>query len=54
MKNKITLKSNKILSFDSQVKMNKPVVSLDSFMKDYFSGKITSARYLSLIKQYKE
>ena len=40
MKNKITLKSNKILSFDSQVKMNKPVVSLDSFMKEMCNVKI--------------
>ena len=54
MKNKIVVKSNKILSFDEQVKENKPKISIEPFMKDYFSGKITPSRYVYLTKQYKE
>lgn len=55
MKNKIIIKSHKILSFDDQVKESKSkVVSLHPFMEEYFRGKITPSRYLYLTKQYKE
>ena len=53
MKNKIALKAHKI-SFDEQVKYHRPKVSIDPFLKEYFSGKITPSRYLYLTKQYKE
>lgn len=56
MKNKIIIKSQKILSFDEQMKKNKPRLStsLVPFMEEYFRGKITSTQYLYLTKQYKE
>jgi hypothetical protein len=54
MKNKIIVKSHKILSFDEQIKENKPKVSIHPFMQEYFKGKITPSRYLYLSKQYKE
>jgi hypothetical protein len=54
MKNKITVKSQNILSFDQQVKEHKPKIMIGPFMKEYFKGKITPQRYLYLIKQYKE
>ena len=54
MKNKIIVKSHKILSFDEQIKENKPKVSIQPFIQEYFKGKITPSRYLYLSKQYKE
>lgn len=56
MKNKIIIKSHHILSFDEQIKKNKPKtsLSLDRFMEEYFRGKIAPARYLYLTKVYKE
>ena len=56
MKNKIIVKSQKILSFDEQIKKNKPNTSLsiDGFMEEYFRGKIGPARYLYLTKVYKD
>ena len=54
MKNKLAVKSNKILSFDTQIKVTKPTLSIEPFMNDYFREKITPSRYLYLIKQYKE
>jgi len=53
MKNKIALKEHKI-SFDEQVKNQRPKVSIEPFLKEYFSGKISPSRYLYLTKQYKE
>jgi len=52
MKNKITLKTH--ISFDEQVKRQRPQISIDPFLKEYFSGKITPSRYLYLTKQYKD
>ena len=56
MKNKIIVKSQNILSFDEQVKENKPkeTISIFPFMDEYFKSKITPARYSYLTKQYKE
>jgi hypothetical protein len=55
MKNKIIVKSQNILSFDSQVEQVKEKqLSLGHFMAEYFRGKITPSRYLYLTKQYKE
>jgi len=54
MKNKIIIKSQNILSFDEQIKKNKPKISLVPFMDEYFRGKITPTRYLYLTKVYKE
>ncbi len=56
MKNKIIVKSQTILSFDDQIKQNKPksTISIVPFMDDYFKGKITPSRYLYLTKAYKE
>ena len=57
MKNKIIVKSQKILSFDEQMEKNKPKLSSSSlgpFMEEYFRGKITPTQYLYLTKQYKE
>ena len=54
MKNKFAVKSNKILSFDTQIKETKPKISIEPFMIDYFRKKITPSHYLHLIKQYKE
>jgi hypothetical protein len=56
MKNKIIIKSQNILSFDEQIKKNKPKISLSlvPFMNEYFRSKITPARYLYLTKVYKE
>ena len=56
MKNKINVKSQNILSFDEQIKKNKPKLSpsLVPFMEEYFKGKITPSRYLYLTKLYKE
>jgi hypothetical protein len=56
MKNKIIIKSHHILSFDEQIKKNKPKtsLSLDGFMEEYFRGKITPSQYLYLTKQYKD
>jgi len=53
MKNKIAFKSHKT-SFDEQVKEQRPKVSIEPFLKEYFSGKITPSRYLYLTKQYKD
>lgn len=56
MKNKIIIKSHHILSFDEQIKKNKPKTSLSlvPFMEEYFRGKINPARYLYLTKEYKD
>lgn len=57
MKNKIIVKSQKILSFDEQMQKNKPKLAssyLVPFMEDYFRGKITPSQYLHLTKQYKD
>ena len=54
MKNKIIVKSHKILSFDQQIKQNKPKLSITPFMDEYFRGKITPSRYLYLTKLYKD
>jgi hypothetical protein len=56
MKNKIIIKSRNILSFDEQIKKNKPKtsLSLEEFMEEYFRGKISPERYLYLTKVYKE
>jgi len=54
MKNKINIKAHKNLSFDEQVKIQRPKVSIEPFLKEYFSGKITPSRYLYLTKQYKD
>ena len=54
MKNKFAVKSNKILSFDTQIEQTKPKISIEPFMNDYFRKKITPPLYLQLIKQYKE
>ena len=54
MKNKIIVKSHNILSFDEQIKQNKPKVTIQPFMQEYFKGKITPSRYLYFTKQYKE
>ena len=55
MKNKIIVKSQKILSFDEQMQKNKPrISSLVPFMEEYFRGKITPSQYLYLTKQYKD
>jgi len=57
MKNKFALKSNKILSYDTQIKDSnekKSKISIEPFMNDYFRGKISPSHYLTLIKQYKE
>ena len=53
MKNKLSLKAHKI-SFDEQVKIQRPKVYIETFMKEYFIGKITPSRYLYLTKQYKD
>jgi len=55
MKNKIIVKSQKILSFDKQIQKNKPEsLSILPFMDEYFRGKITPSRYLYLTKLYKD
>jgi hypothetical protein len=55
MKNKIIVKSQKILSFDEQNKKNKiKSLSILPFMEEYFRGKITPSRYLYLTKLYKD
>ena len=56
MKNKIIIKSHHILSFDEQIKKNKPKtsLSLEEFMEEYFRGKIGPSRYLYLTKAYKD
>ena len=54
MKNKIIVKSHKILSFDEQIKEKIKKISIQPFMQEYFKGKITPSRYLHLTKQYKE
>jgi hypothetical protein len=56
MKNKFAVKSNKIKSYDTQIKDSneKSKISIEPFMNDYFRGKISPSHYLSLIKQYKE
>lgn len=56
MKNKIIVKSQKILSFDEQMEKNKPKLlsSIGPFMEEYFRGKITPSQYLYLTKQYKD
>ena len=55
MKNKIIVKSQKILSFEEQMQKNKPkTMALIPFMEEYFRGKITPSQYLHLTKQYKD